>query len=152
MIGHATKEFTKDAPEQKDLAYLLKLFESEYGKNGYQPSSKPKKNIKDSAKWLQFRDGFVAKQSKIECHYCKVQLMSDAPKMPCKLKDHIFKRNNNVPKDKQATIDHVVPLSKGGAEYDETNLVIACHSCNGKKADKTLEEFENKRIEKMEKQ
>lgn len=29
----------------------------------------------------------------------------------------------------QATIDHLVPRSKGGTD-DETNLVLACRTCN----------------------
>ncbi len=35
------------------------------------------------------------------------------------------------------TIDHIVPLAKGGAHIEE-NLVIACRSCNGSKGTKTL--------------
>ncbi|CAG9465333.1 unnamed protein product [Pedinophyceae sp. YPF-701] len=38
------------------------------------------------------------------------------------------------------TIDHVVPLCKGG-DSSWGNLVTACGKCNGKKADKTLEEL-----------
>ena len=34
------------------------------------------------------------------------------------------------------TLDHVVPLSKGG-KTSWTNIVAACKSCNGRKADKT---------------
>lgn len=34
-----------------------------------------------------------------------------------------------------ATIDHVVPLSKGGDEKDEKNLKVACYPCNQRKAD-----------------
>lgn len=40
---------------------------------------------------------------------------------------------------KNATIDHVVPVSRGGkSEY--TNCVASCHECNNKKADKTPHE------------
>jgi 5-methylcytosine-specific restriction endonuclease McrA len=35
------------------------------------------------------------------------------------------------------TIDHGVPVSKGG-KSDLDNLKIACYPCNYKKADKTL--------------
>ena len=38
------------------------------------------------------------------------------------------------------TIDHVVPLSKGGTCYID-NIVPACLSCNSKKRDKDLAEF-----------
>lgn len=35
-----------------------------------------------------------------------------------------------------ATIDHIVPLSKGGSKHDPSNLVAACRSCNSSKKDK----------------
>jgi len=41
---------------------------------------------------------------------------------------------------KSNTIDHVIPLSRGGAN-DIFNLVAVCVSCNSKKKDKTLWEF-----------
>jgi len=34
------------------------------------------------------------------------------------------------------TIDHVRPVSKGGEIYDESNLVVACVSCNSSKKDR----------------
>ena len=40
--------------------------------------------------------------------------------------------------DYSATIDHVVPLSKGGL-HTWKNVVAACKPCNGKKADRSLE-------------
>ena len=39
-----------------------------------------------------------------------------------------------------ATADHMVPLSRGGANGIE-NIAPACQSCNSKKHDKTVEEF-----------
>ena len=36
-----------------------------------------------------------------------------------------------------ATADHFQPTSKGGALFDEANLVVACAKCNNKKADRT---------------
>lgn len=40
-----------------------------------------------------------------------------------------------------ATIDHVVPRSKGGKRFAPDNLVAACYRCNQQKADLDLEEF-----------
>jgi len=36
-------------------------------------------------------------------------------------------------------VDHIVPLSKGGAEFDLTNLQLACPQCNLYKGAKTVE-------------
>lgn len=33
-----------------------------------------------------------------------------------------------------ATLDHVIPISRGGTE-DEDNFQLLCHECNGKKRD-----------------
>lgn len=38
------------------------------------------------------------------------------------------------------TIDHVIPISKGGSN-DKSNLRLACEYCNSFKADKTIQEF-----------
>jgi 5-methylcytosine-specific restriction endonuclease McrA len=40
--------------------------------------------------------------------------------------------------EKRLTIDHVMPLSKGG-RHDWSNVVTACSTCNNRKGDKTLE-------------
>jgi 5-methylcytosine-specific restriction endonuclease McrA len=33
------------------------------------------------------------------------------------------------------TLDHIVPLSKGGPSTDLNNIVLACRPCNKRKAD-----------------
>jgi 5-methylcytosine-specific restriction endonuclease McrA len=38
------------------------------------------------------------------------------------------------------TIDHLVPLSKGGSNA-QSNLGIACHGCNADKGNKTEDQF-----------
>lgn len=38
------------------------------------------------------------------------------------------------------TIDHILPLCKGGGNTID-NLVIACYKCNREKGDKLLDEF-----------
>lgn len=55
--------------------------------------------------------------------------------------------------DRRPTVDHVVPLSKGGTNAAD-NLVSCCRSCNSKKRARTLEEWEpaigkNRLLEKM---
>lgn len=39
------------------------------------------------------------------------------------------------------TIDHIVPISKGGAKFDYKNVVACCSECNGKKGNKLLSEL-----------
>jgi len=39
-----------------------------------------------------------------------------------------------APRDDRPTFDHVVPLSRGGAD-EPANLVIACHACNNRRGD-----------------
>lgn len=45
------------------------------------------------------------------------------------------------------TLDHVIPLSKGG-EKTWNNIVTACHPCNNKKGDRVLEQTELKLLKK----
>jgi 5-methylcytosine-specific restriction endonuclease McrA len=42
----------------------------------------------------------------------------------------------NPIKEFLATADHVKPKGLGGNAFDETNLCVACHKCNGDKAAK----------------
>lgn len=35
--------------------------------------------------------------------------------------------------DKHLHLDHIIPLFKGGAAYDEDNIQVLCVSCHGKK-------------------
>lgn len=52
--------------------------------------------------------------------------------------------------EKRLTIDHVVPLSKGG-RHEWTNVVTACSSCNNKKGDKSPEKSGLRLLAKPEK-
>jgi len=52
-----------------------------------------------------------------ECFYCKKQLT-----------------------DKDKTVDHKIPVSKGGTN-DPSNLVISCSFCNSAKSNKTSKEY-----------
>lgn len=83
--------------------------------------------------WLVFRnavlDKFKKQNGTLRCHYCgREELLAELPENASR---NWLKR--------LATLDHVVPRSKGGAEMDEGNIVIACHPCNQKKADVVLE-------------
>lgn len=44
------------------------------------------------------------------------------------------------PPDDLATVDHAIPVSRGGTN-DPINLVAACYRCNIDKGDHTLQEY-----------
>jgi 5-methylcytosine-specific restriction endonuclease McrA len=41
----------------------------------------------------------------------------------------------------RATVDHVVPISKGGARFDEMNVVIACAACNSERGNTDIDAY-----------
>lgn len=44
--------------------------------------------------------------------------------------------------DNMATIDHMIPLSRGGnKKRDSANCVLACYSCNNAKLDRTIQDL-----------
>lgn len=77
--------------------------------------------------WLSYRKKLLKKllkeRGELVCHYCGKGKL----------------RVNTLDVDKVATLDHVMPKSKGGAEYSSSNLVVACNRCNQKKRDKLPE-------------
>jgi len=74
----------------------------------------------DYTNWLAFRDYYLASYDILTCKYCgKTNL-----------------KINTTNTNELATIDHIRPRSKGGAEYDYNNLCVCCYTCNQKKADK----------------
>jgi 5-methylcytosine-specific restriction endonuclease McrA len=82
--------------------------------------------------WMGFRDRFLAlqkaKDGVLRCHYCgKAPLVEEVPMRASKAQLRLL-----------ATLDHVVPKSKGGKVFDEANLVVACFPCNQRKGDGTL--------------
>jgi 5-methylcytosine-specific restriction endonuclease McrA len=82
-------------------------------------------------RWLDFRESLLEACEEahgcLVCHYCgRRDLVRE-------------ERPNGRQPANMVTIDHVVPLSKGGAKEDPDNCVIACQKCNEKKADKLPE-------------
>jgi len=79
-------------------------------------------------KWLSFRlevlTQYIEEHGDLVCHYCG--------------KKNLLIEDQSRRRRRLATLDHVHPRAKGGAEYDRDNLVIACAPCNEKKADKLL--------------
>lgn len=70
--------------------------------------------------WMDFRLEYLGQFDVLECFYCgKIDLKAETEN-----------------EDELATVDHVVPLAKGGDKYDPENLVVACLRCNNNKKDK----------------
>lgn len=82
----------------------------------------------EMAEWFDFRNELLDEAEKrdgrLACHYCgRDDLIRELP-------DYVKKAAN------LATIDHVVPVSKGGKKFEKSNCVVACYGCNQRKADK----------------
>ena len=82
--------------------------------------------------YLAFRAEYLAEQRVVHgdlvCHYCHTGgLLEDVGETPTKAELR-----------KLATLDHVLPQSKGGGTYDKANLVVACYPCNQAKGDRLL--------------
>ena len=84
------------------------------------------------AQWFDFRDEVLDEcetvMGGLVCTYCgRDDLVREQP-------EGTFRQPANL-----ATVDHVVPVSKGGERYDKGNCAVACYRCNQKKADKKPE-------------
>lgn len=87
------------------------------------------KRIKYSRNYLNT----VLKTKKVlKCTYCG--------KMHLKIEEENMRVSHHI----KATIDHVVPLSKGGDIFDTFNIVVSCSTCNAKKGNMPLFEFLDK--------
>lgn len=69
----------------------------------------------------------------------------------------LFKRDGNhcvycnvTLSHKTATIDHVIPLAKGGSRKSFSNLLLCCEPCNREKANQSMREFLKARKEETE--
>lgn len=71
------------------------------------------------------------------CHYCGKNHLEIGFRS-------VVLSNQNNKNPKLATIDHVIPVSKGIDILDETNWVVSCKKCNNKKGSKDYEEFKKR--------
>jgi CRISPR/Cas system Type II protein with McrA/HNH and RuvC-like nuclease domain len=73
-------------------------------------------SIRSAGAYLAKRDGGW------NCHYCGCAIHREPMRV------------NSIKKPRQATVDHMHPLSKGGSDSVQ-NMVLACSVCNNEKAD-----------------
>lgn len=85
----------------------------------------------ERAEWNAFRLQFL-RASSMTCEYCQKAGLTEE-----------LVPGQGFPM--LATLDHVHPVSKGGAVYDPANLKVACFPCNKSKADLTLDEWLSRR-------
>ena len=79
-----------------------------------------------------FLHKILDKEKDLVCTYCgKRHLVIE--------EENMFVKNHL-----KATIDHVLPISKGGSVYDTDNVVVACGTCNSRKDNMTLGKFLDK--------
>ncbi len=50
-------------------------------------------------------------------------------------------RRGHAPTKGMATLEHIVPLSRGGARDPKENCVIACYACNQARGNMPIEQF-----------
>jgi len=74
--------------------------------------------------WLEFRLKFL-NSNELTCHYCNRKNLEIEVDM-----------TNREKLKNLATIDHIIPISKGGAIYDINNCVVACFFCNQRKGNR----------------
>jgi 5-methylcytosine-specific restriction endonuclease McrA len=84
------------------------------------------KRIEFSRSYLE---SVLSRDGDIKCTYCgKGDLVIEYDGM--RVKESI-----------KATIDHIVPVSRGGGRFDVSNITPCCGECNGKKGNKSLDDF-----------
>jgi len=88
-----------------------------YAMEGYAQGSRAVGS--DAAQWCVFVSAEGTKKGALNCHYC------------CK-GVQIFHWSENYNGPDVAAVDHVVPLSRGGADH-ASNMVVACRPCNMRK-------------------
>lgn len=94
----------------------------------------------------------VVRSAKLTLNLPKVIKLKKYVKMANNLTNVRYSKRNILLRDKmkcqycgkicknaEATMDHVIPKSRGG-KTSWTNIVTACHKCNNKKDDRTPEE------------
>jgi len=92
----------------------------------------PKSKLKRIWFSRRYLDKILKTKGILKCHYCTNKNLK------------IQWDNYYIPPNQKATIDHILPISKGGGVYDKMNIVVSCEECNRKKSDKNYLEFKNK--------
>lgn len=76
---------------------------------------------------ISFLEEVLEKEGGLVCVYCG--------KRGLFINYNFGKRITKRMRVKLATVDHVIPTSKGGGQFNKNNMVCACWKCNQKKKD-----------------
>lgn len=109
----------------KGTAEVLHYYESVYINSPHLKNKKPsviqiKMEWKNNSPCIKFHRNLLFKRDRYTCTYC----------------------NKFIKHDQERTVDHIIPISKGGDLYSWSNLITACSPCNNKKGDNLLENTE----------
>jgi 5-methylcytosine-specific restriction endonuclease McrA len=79
-----------------------------------------------------------------KCHYCnkQVYLVSEIEKKPLSTR---ARQLANAQWEMRAIVEHKIPVSKGGEEFDMNNMVLACVGCDRKKGSRFPGHFQRSR-------
>lgn len=87
---------------------------------------------RNRVQWNGYKQSRRAKSSAHKCRITKIELQV--------LQDEAGGRCFYCRVDGKLTVDHIIPLAKGGPHHI-CNLVMACNRCNSRKSDSHPEDF-----------
>ena len=104
----------------------------------YEPRCSPSDwfNAGDAVELEALRCSLGTKQ----CRRCEQRMRRKQRRIPAALRDEMLDGCCHYCGDEATTIDHVMPVSRGGTS-DRANLVAACRRCNLEKLDFTPDEW-----------
>lgn len=85
-------------------------------------------------------DDFAKRKAHITKEKIVARAIRKSPWWDAKIRDANCYYCEKKISDKEATMDHIVPLSRGG-KSNHGNIVVACKACNTAKGDLTAAEF-----------
>lgn len=84
-------------------------------------------------RYLKFRRDYLTQELKthgvLKCAYCPATNL---------VIGSMYEHKKNQKNTKLATIDHIIPLDKGGGRLDPNNVNVSCRACNQRKGNTLL--------------
>jgi hypothetical protein len=87
-----------------------------------------KSRFQEQKKYTKFRRKLLRSiktiEGQLKCHYCK---------------NVVFEKHEKL--ENQLTLDHIIPLSKGGERSSSTNVLVSCAHCNKRRGNMDYRDF-----------